>query len=78
MVHFSVRFKAFDRNCLLRARNHLQQALALCVPAKSPQSQLAQHLDTFEGEEGSKTGAEEPIHPVTELLGPHPKVCMLV
>jgi hypothetical protein len=76
MAHFSVCFKAFDRNCLLRARNHLQQALALCKPSTTAQPTLIQGSETPQEGEESSSGSEQAPHPITELLGPHPKVCM--
>jgi len=75
MAHFSVRFKAFDRDCLLRARSQLQTALSLCQPSKTSQP-AEQEPDTPQEEQTSTPGPKDSPHYIAGLLGPHAKVCM--
>jgi hypothetical protein len=74
MAHFSVRFKAFDRDCILRARKQLQSALSLCQPSKTPQPALAEQEPDTSQEKSATLGSERPPHHIAELLGPNPKV----
>lgn len=71
-AQLSVRFKAFNHDCLLRAQKQIQTALTLCQPLERAQTPTL----TGEHEESLQQPSEQTKTEINSfgLLDPNPKV----